>query len=343
MIERSCWVVSGGMIGMENQCLGLAEALGFTPVVKRVSLRTPWRQLSPWLRLGLRHAAGPKGDSIAPPWPDLLIGCGRQSIAPSIAARRASKGRTFTIQIQDPAIGARHFDLLVVPSHDYLRGDNVIVTLGGLGRITPERLAEAATRWAPQLQSLPTPRVAVLLGGKCNAFDMGPESAITLGRQLANLARNHGAGLMVTPSRRTDPAMLALIKDALKDLPAIIWDGTGENPYFGFLALADAIVATSDSVNMVSDAAATGKPIFTVQLQGGSVKNTNFLKAMSSGGYTRPFDGTLPIWHYKPLFETQQVAETVRQVLERRAAQRGNPETTAAIRPVAATGPGSMR
>ncbi|HET8729456.1 MAG TPA: ELM1/GtrOC1 family putative glycosyltransferase, partial [Alphaproteobacteria bacterium] len=111
--ETTSWVISDGKPGMENQCLGLAEAMGLTPVVKRVVLRPLWRHLSPYLRLGLRHAAGPEGDPITPPWPDLVIASGRQSVAPALAVKRASKGRTFLVQIQAPGIDPRHFDLVV--------------------------------------------------------------------------------------------------------------------------------------------------------------------------------------------------------------------------------------
>jgi mitochondrial fission protein ELM1 len=55
--QLSCWVVTDGKIGMENQCLGLAESLGLTPVVKRIKLRSPWKQLTPYLRCIDYHRA----------------------------------------------------------------------------------------------------------------------------------------------------------------------------------------------------------------------------------------------------------------------------------------------
>ncbi|WP_434615310.1 mitochondrial fission ELM1 family protein [Azospirillum sp. B2RO_4] len=311
----TCWVVSDGKAGMENQCIGLAESLGLTPVVKRVHLRTPWRQLTPYWRIGNRFAAGPKGDPVEPPWPDLLIGTGRQSIAVSLAVRRQSGGRTFTVQIQDPVMNPRHFDLVVVPRHDKLRGDNVLVTRGALHRVTPAILADAAQRFAPKLAHLPHPRIAVLIGGDNGVYRLTPTIMGDVAERLANLTRSHGAGLMVTPSRRTGADNEAILRARLSGLPAEVWDGTGENPYFAYLGLADAVVVTCDSVSMTSEACSTGKPVYVIELEGGSPKFRAFHDGLYQDGITRPFDGSLDQWSYPPLNETEVVADEVRRRL----------------------------
>ncbi|QCG97304.1 hypothetical protein E6C67_26355 [Azospirillum sp. TSA2s] len=315
MQPLTCWVVSDGKAGMENQCIGLAESLGLTPVVKRVHLRTPWRQLTPYWRIGNRFAAGPKGDSVEPPWPDLLIGTGRQSIAVSLAVRRQSGGRTFTVQIQDPVMNPRQFDLVVVPRHDKLRGDNVLVTRGALHRVTPAILADAAERFAPKLAHLPHPRIAVLIGGDNGVYRLTPTIMGDVAERLANLTRTHGAGLMVTPSRRTGADNEAILRARLSGLPAEVWDGTGENPYFAYLGLADAVVVTCDSVSMTSEACSTGKPVYVIELEGGSPKFRAFHDGLYQDGITRPFDGSLDQWSYPPLNETEVVADEVRRRL----------------------------
>ncbi|MBP2313324.1 mitochondrial fission ELM1 family protein [Azospirillum soli] len=300
---------------MENQCLGLAEALGLTPVVKRVSLRSPWRQLSPYLRLGNRFAAGPNGDPIRPPWPDLLIGTGRQSIAPSLAARKLSHGRTFTVQIQDPQLSPRNFDTVVVPRHDRLRGANVLVTRGALHRVTPKILAEAGERHAARLAHLPHPRIAVLIGGNNGVYALTPTIMSDVADKLAALSRAHGAGLMVTPSRRTGTDNEAILRARLSGLPAEVWDGTGENPYFAYLSLADAIVVTCDSVSMTSEACSTGKPVYVIDLDGGSPKFRAFHDGLVKDGITRPFTGDLDHWTYPTFNDTDEVANEVRHRL----------------------------
>lgn len=315
MQSLTCWVVSDGKPGMENQCLGLAEALGLTPVIKRVQLRSPWRQLSPYLRVGNLFAAGPLGDPIRPPWPDLLIATGRQSIAPSLAVRKASGGRTFTVQIQDPQISPKHFDLVVVPRHDRLRGENVMTSRGALHRVTPAILADAAARHAERLAHLPHPRVAVLIGGNNGVYSLTPSIMGTLAERLANLARTKGVGLMVTPSRRTGADNEAILRTRLAGLNAEVWDGTGENPYFAYLGLADAVIVTCDSVSMTSEACSTGKPVYVIELEGGSPKFRAFHDELYKDGITRKFEGVLEQWDHPLLDDTERVATELRHRL----------------------------
>ena len=320
MNALTCWVISDGKPGMENQCRGIAEAMGIEPVVKRVQLRSPWRQLSPFLRVGNRFAAGPHGDPIRPPWPDLVIGSGRQSIAPLLAIKKASRGRAFTVYIQDPQISPRHFDVVVVPRHDRLRGANVLVTRGALHRVTPAVLAAAAAVHGPRLEPLPHPRVAVLAGGTNAVYRLTPTIMGDVAEKLAGFARDRGAGLMVTPSRRTGADNEAILRARLSGPNAEVWDGNGENPYFAYLALADVIVCTCDSVSMVSEACSTGKPVYVIELDGGSPKFRTFLDGLYRDGIARPFTGDLESWTYPALDETREIADAVRhRMLARRS------------------------
>ncbi|HMB75850.1 MAG TPA: mitochondrial fission ELM1 family protein [Kiloniellaceae bacterium] len=313
-----CWVLTDGKAGMETQCLGLAEALGLAPEIKRISMGKPWRWLPPQAVIRPLTRLTAKGDGLAPPWPDLLIASGRKSVAPAIAIRKAAGGRCFTVQIQNPAVDLKNFDMVVTPLHDGLSGDNVVTTLGAMGRVTPALLAAAADRFAPRYRHLPRPRVAVLVGGSNGAYRLTPEIATALARSLADLARREGAGLMVTASRRTGGRNERILHDGLAAVAADLWDGSGENPYFGILGLADHIVVTADSVNMVSEAAASGKPVHVVALEGGSRKFDRFHDAMAAKGITRAFDGRLATWAYPPLCETARVAALVRARLAAR-------------------------
>ena len=313
-----CWVITDGKAGMESQCLGLAEALGLQPIVKRTRLRSPWRQLAPTL---LRHppprAFSRLADQLEPPWPDLLIASGRQSVAPSLYVGRASGNRPVRVQIQDPKIDPGNFDLVVVPQHDRQRGPNVIVTRGALHRVNAAKLDAARSRFAARLAALPHPRIAVLVGGDNGVFRLTPAIVERLAAQLAELGRA-GAAIMLTPSRRTGAANEAMLRARLAGITGEVWDGTGENPYFGYLAHADAIVATEDSVNMVSEAAATGKPVHLVALEGGSAKFRRFRAALEAEGVVRPFTGTIGSWTYPQLDDMDAVAKAVRDKLRQR-------------------------
>ena len=222
----ACWVLTPGHAGMENQAIGLAERIGLPFEVKRVRPRRPWVWLpSGWWPAPLASLPA-DNEPIAPPWPDLLITCGRRSVPFSLYIRNASRGRTFTVHIQDPKAAPRRFDLVVPPRHDRLSGENVIATLGALHRVTPERLAAEAERVAPRLAHLPRPLVAVLIGGSSSAYRLTPEITERLCDRLAAL----DTGLAVTPSRRTGAANLAVLQRRLRGSGAEIWDVEGPNP-----------------------------------------------------------------------------------------------------------------
>ena len=317
--QVTCWVVTDGKAGMENQCLGLAEALGLKPVVKRIRLRTPWRQLTPFLRHGLRWAFSAKGDSIAPPWPDLLIATGRHSVPASLYVRRATlktgHARTFTVQLQNPVIDPSRFDLVVVPRHDTLTGPNVMTTRGALHRVTPEMLQREGAKFLPKIAKLPHPPLGVLIGGSNSVYSLTPREMQPLASQLAELAKTSGGSLIVTPSRRTGGDNLAILQETFKNVPHYIWDGTGANPYYGILDLADAFFVTADSVNMVSEACTTGKPVHVIELPGGADKFRRFHQSLRDDGLTRSFTGKLELWDYAPLNDLELVATRIRTMM----------------------------
>ncbi|MGB1547465.1 MAG: ELM1/GtrOC1 family putative glycosyltransferase, partial [Alphaproteobacteria bacterium] len=165
MTQKSCWILTEGMAGTENQALGLAEALGFTPEVKRVKPRAPWRWLPVSLWRAPLNAQSEEADPLRPPWPDLLISGGRKSIPPALAIKAKSRGKTVAVHLLNPYGCAKRFDLVVVPRHDHITGENVVVTEGALTRITPARLEAALEQHGARLGRLARPRLAVLLGG----------------------------------------------------------------------------------------------------------------------------------------------------------------------------------
>jgi mitochondrial fission protein ELM1 len=320
MAAPSVWAVHDGKVGMANQVIGLAEALGFPFTEKRLAVRAPWRHLTPQFWIQPLAALSPAGDRLAPPWPDILISCSRSAIAPALAVKRASAGHTFWVQVQDPRFARRDVDLMVVPAHDPAEGDNVFRTLGAVHRVTRALLEEGAKRLAPALAQLPRPLVAVLIGGDNRIYRLSEARMAALAEALAGLSRA-GYGLAVTTSRRTGAANERILRARLAGLPAFFWDGSGENPYFGLLGLADAVLVTADSVSMVSEAAASGKPVHVVELEGGSEKFARFHRAMRDAGIARPFGGTIESWRYAPPDDTARAAQEIRRRLALRLAE----------------------
>ncbi len=319
----SAWVITEGYVGMEVQAKALSQALGLEPEIKRVTAPPIW----PWLPVSLWPAplffARARGAVLDPPWPEILITCGRRSAAIAIAIRRESrKGGapgTFTVHIQNPQVVPRRLDLVITPSHDltnirryHEHGPNIITTLGSLHELKPEILAAEADKIRARFDHLPKPLVAVLVGGPSKTYRMGTGCMEVLGAGLRRLAGTTGCGLIVLTSRRTGEANRAALENALEGTGAYFWDGEGENPYRGLLGLADALVVTCDSVNMVTEAAASGKPVYVAMFESRSKRILAFHREMQETGHARVFEGEADFaWSPEPLLETPRIAAEI--------------------------------
>jgi len=309
--DLTCWVITEGMAGTENQCLGIAESLGVTPVVKKIKLRFPWKQLTPILKYSPLYALSNDGDKLEPPWPDLILASGRKAITAGWAIKKRNPKKTFLVQIQDPRTNPALFDLVVVPQHDITRGNNVHVTTCALHLLTPEKLNNEAQKFSHKLSHLPNERIAILIGGNSKAHQLTKARTKKLITQLLEFA-DAGFGLMVTASRRTGNENMEILQQKLSPHPNIyFWNGDGENPYFGFLGLAHYILVTNDSVSMTSEAISTGKPVYSIELEGGASRLNNFHQLLQEQGYTRKFEGQLEKWTYEPPNDTLGVAHAI--------------------------------
>ncbi|MET0604894.1 MAG: mitochondrial fission ELM1 family protein [Beijerinckiaceae bacterium] len=307
----TAWIVTDGKAGDEAQCIGVADALGLMTSVRRVAPRAPWSWLMPWGPIDPAERPGRPGSPIAPPFPDLLIASGRRAAAYVRHVKRAAGGRTFTVVLKDPRVGAGAADLIWVPEHDRLRGPNVISTLTPPHRISAERLAQARANPPPAIAALAPPRAAVLVGGDSRHFTFSDDDVRAFASQLAALA-DSGVALMGTLSRRTPASLGATVRHVFDHHGGWLWDGSGENPLIPLLAMADAIVATADSTNMVGEAAATGKPILVFTPGGrGHRKITHFLDEMRVKGIVHNFAGRLEGKPYPPLDSTPEIAEAI--------------------------------
>ncbi|MGI3775832.1 MAG: mitochondrial fission ELM1 family protein [Janthinobacterium lividum] len=304
----ACRILSEPYAGLQAQALGLAEAAGWVPGLCDLVAAPPWSRVPArfWPR-PLRAAGLDAGDV-----PPLAISVGGMGAAVGAALRRRGAR---VVQVQAPRMDLRRFDLVVANRHDELAGPNVLVTRTALHRATPERLAAARVAWAPRFAHLPRPLVAVLVGGSNGRFRLGPAEGESLAAGLAAMMRQDRVGLALTASRRTDPVVRAALGAALRPLGALVWDMGGENPYFGMLACADVIVATIDSVSMVSEAVATAAPVLLAELPGRSRRIGLFLRGLAGEGRVRPFAGRLEQWEAAPLDDTAAAAEEMRRRL----------------------------
>lgn len=319
--STTCWVVTDGKAGDETQCLGVAEALGLQAEVKRVAPRVPWSWLMPWGPPDPREAPGNPAGPLAPPFPDIAIASGRRAVTYLRATKAASGGRTFTVFLKDPRTGPAAADFIWVPEHDQLRGPNVMVTLTGPHRITAARLSALRSVPDPRLAGLPPPRVALVLGGDSRAYRFSGNDIVRLTAEIAALG-NAGAGLMATASRRTPGALAQGVKAVVRQKNGFFWDGSGENPYPAMLAVADCVVVTADSTNMVGEACATAKPVLVFEPSeakpGSAAKIRRYLDGLTRAGAVRSFQGRLESYAYEALDSTPLIAAAIADAWHRR-------------------------
>jgi mitochondrial fission protein ELM1 len=311
---RTAWVISDGATGNERQALALGSALGASARVLALPLRAPWKWVAPRRLPGGRLALGPRDRAaFAPPWPDVAIGCGRSAALLTRMLRGLSRGDCYTVQVLDPRIDPRHWDAVVAPRHDRLEGANVLTTLGSLNPVDDAWLASGREAFSA-FAALPRPRVALLVGGPRRGI--GFDAALS--RRLAGMVRDVAAGgsVLATTSRRTPAAFAAALRERIGTFPGVFWDGDGANPYPGLLGWADCIMATPDSVNMLSEACATGVPVHTVSTAPLPDKLARFHSALRGQGLlTDPGEARSDV---PPLRETQTVAaELLRRITAR--------------------------
>jgi mitochondrial fission protein ELM1 len=309
----SCWVIHDGAAGNRRQALALAGALQIPSREIALDVRGPRRWLAPRKLPGAADFATEFAQGRSHAAPTLAIGCGRIA---ALATRQLREGGIKAIQILDPRISTRHWDLVIAPEHDRLAGDNVITLLGSLNPIDADWLQSARQQF-PALANLSGPRTAVLLGGPTRAvrFDRSALEVL-LGKLEYWLARD-GGSLMICGSRRSPPEWAQLIRDRYRGEGQWVWmdDRDGDNPYAGVLAWADRIIVSPDSVNMISEACATSVPVYIAEPARATGRVHRFIQSLLDRGRVQAQSRDAAPFAVTALAETSQLAEQVRQRL----------------------------
>jgi uncharacterized protein len=308
------WAISDGRAGNARQADALAAALAGpmpSPIPALVlQPHRPWRWLAPRRLPGAAQAYGPAFAELLRQPPALAIGCGRQA---ALATRLLRARGSAVVQVLDPRLAPRHWDVVVVPEHDRLRGGNVLPLLGSLHPIDDAWLAAARAAF-PTFAALPSPRTALLVGGPGALAPWTTDTATALFRQLAAQWREHGGSVLASTSRRTPPAVAAALRAAFAGVAGVVWCGEhdGPNPYPGLLGWAERIVCTPDSVNLLSEACATRVPVTLAMPASAQGRARDFHAALRARGRlseAMPDGGGAAC---PPLRETARIAAQVR-------------------------------
>lgn len=321
------WVLADDRAGNRAQCLGVADRLGLDYLTKEI--RFSWLVKLPNALRGasLRGITRKSANALRKPWPDVVIAAGRRT-APVARWIKRKSPKTKLVQLMWPDAGMADFDCIVLPSHDRDHKDTkqVIRVLGAPHRVTLQTLQKAAEQWHPVFTHLPTPRIALLVGGSTKHGRFEDADFSRLATLASALASNVQGAVLLTTSRRTGETGENILMQHLGDIPhhnhSWLHSKGAENPYLGYLALADAIIVTADSIAMCSEACATHKPVFIYQPTALSAKHQRFVSTLIASGYAYPLDENFvseihPPLKPVPLDSAATVAKHIYQLLEK--------------------------
>ena len=266
------WLIMGYRAGESAQILALAEALDWPFEIKRLKYHT-YDFLPGFARIDtLMGINRDQSSPLVAPWPDLVISAGMRNEPICRWIKKQSGGNTKLVHLGRPWARLKHFDLIVttpqyrLPPHPKIMQNTIT-----MHRVSDKLLQAAASAWATRLMPLPQPYIAVIIGGNSGPYTFGCHAAKRLARQACEMAQSLGGSLLVSTSARTPAASIESFSSTVK-CPMQLYRWTPDdtdNPYYSYLALAESIIVTGDSIAMLSESCATGKPVYIFDLGAG--------------------------------------------------------------------------
>ena len=303
------WTVSEVKAGTLTQCLGVARH--FDPSPHQIIVG---KALPRWKYLTYRLPGRLPGDA-----PDMIVSCGGKAQSHVMAMCAALKRKPVTVHLAGPGPEfVPKFDMAFVSRHDWSdaaeRAPNLEPMTGVPHQITTAEIASlrpaARARWLDGHGRA----VTVLIGGQNRAYLYDPATVDGLIETIRDLADRDWT-VLVSTSRRSDPTILTRLLE-LESRRIKVWDRKGENPYRDFLAAADALLVTKDSITMACEALATGMPTYVIDLLHNPcprlTKFERFHHDMSETlQLTRPWAGEIAEYTYEPLAEAARIAKRI--------------------------------
>jgi mitochondrial fission protein ELM1 len=316
-VGPTLWVLADHRAGNRSQALGVAEATGLPFVIKELT----YGRLAdlPGVLLG-RTFLGLTEKSrkiLSPPWPDAAIAAGRRAATVARAIKRLSGGETCLLQIMIPrGMPTNDFDIVAAPAHDSPgNAPNIVEVTGAPHRITGAKLRGAAEMWEDAFALYARPLIVVLIGGSTRRRAFTTDMARDLGARANGLALRYGGTLLISTSPRTDPAAAsAFLREVTVPKHVFRFGDDTANPYQGYLALADFVIVTGDSVSMCCEALASPAPTYIYAPPALTApRHAKFHRELYAGGYARPLGDTLEQWPRAPLNEAHRLARLLNQ------------------------------
>ena len=263
------WVLEGARIGDNAQSHALATSLGCGYRTKTLAYNRLFGVPNILLRSSLATLDKANSAELQPLWPEIVISAGRRSVPIARWIRAQSGGHTRIVQIGRPRAPLDWFDLvLTTPQYGLPRAKNVIEL--PLPLVASPDQPQDHSFWQRRFKGFPRPWIGVLAGGAGPSYRFDEAAAHKLAALASRTAHDLGGALLVSSSPRTGRVQSKTIERALV-VPSYVhhWTGPEENPHQAILALADRFIVTCDSVSMIAEACATGKPVELFKLPAG--------------------------------------------------------------------------
>ncbi|QEX15052.1 hypothetical protein FRZ44_03320 [Hypericibacter terrae] len=258
------WLLMSDKTGDNAQLQVVADALPWPSQPKQIRVRPEFADAKPRVAASIHHVDPAKSDPLEAPWPDLVITIGRRMSMVALWIKEQSGGRTRIALIGPPKRMLDRFDLAVASVQYRLPPQPNLLRINfPLQRIDMAAIAAEAEGWRRELEPLPRPLIAVMVGGRTKAVRFDETVARQLAAGIADLAAREGGTLVVTTSRRTPDAVIAVLERMLPPGSLLHrWSPGGErNPYRALLGLADRFIVTSDSISMLMEIGRLGRPL----------------------------------------------------------------------------------
>ena len=253
--ESPVWVLLGHRTGDNNQLLRLAGELGVP--FRAIELRYNGLHRIPPALLGasLLTLVSDSRAQLRPPWPKLVLGIGNRSVPVARWIREASGGEAKLVRLGNPRVDPKHFDLVVTtPQYGVADAPNVIKLPVGISTAPRPQPNREESEW---LARLPRPHRLFLIGGDTFMWSL---SASRVAEAAAVLRDKTGGSVVAVASGRSREAVLDAVAEALRGSEHGLVRGRFPR-YPVLLDDADEVHVTADSVAMLSDAIASGKPV----------------------------------------------------------------------------------
>ena len=313
MKKSKALLLTEGMHGMISQVEGMAKALNAEFSHKIIRLSFPWNflpaKITPASQIILKDKIYLSNDDSS----DIVISCGRKSVAPSIFLKKKNP-KIFTIHIQDPKVSLKNFDIVVAPEHDNLDGVNVIRSKGAIHYITEEEVSNSKSYLSSKINSQKI--VSIVLGGPNKYYDFNENQLKNIFTKIRSEFINNDYKVIVIPSMRTPKLIINLAAKEFEEDGHIV-KNVDKKAYLSALALANCIVVTSDSTSMISEAATSGKPIFIAHMKAkkNNYRFKKFYKLFKELGIVRDLGEKDENWKYEKLNEAERIAVKIKNKL----------------------------